>query len=217
MATYTLLLQLAAPLQSWGADSKFETRRTNKEPTKSGVVGLVAAALGIQRDEDDKIQKLASLKFGVRVDKEGKLLKDFHIVQTEKKNYVTNRYYLQDAVFIAGFESDNKEELEEIYEALKCPAYPIFLGRRACPPARKVPLGIFSGTLKENLETYPPAYEKARELRVVIDAESGNVCRDLPISFNPNDRKHGFRAFKEYVIPVKQPGEHDPMAELDDI
>ena len=45
----TLLLRLAAPLQSWGADSKFETRKTNREPTKSGVIGLLAAALGLRR------------------------------------------------------------------------------------------------------------------------------------------------------------------------
>ena len=45
----TLLLRLAAPLQAWGADSKFETRKTGREPTKSGVVGLLAAALGLRR------------------------------------------------------------------------------------------------------------------------------------------------------------------------
>ena len=37
----TLLLRLAAPLQAWGADSKFETRKTGREPTKSGVIGLL--------------------------------------------------------------------------------------------------------------------------------------------------------------------------------
>ena len=44
----TLLLRLAAPLQAWGADSKFETRKTGREPTKSGVIGLLAAALGLR-------------------------------------------------------------------------------------------------------------------------------------------------------------------------
>ena len=42
----TLLLRLAGPLQAWGNDSKFETRRTGREPSKSGVIGLLAAALG---------------------------------------------------------------------------------------------------------------------------------------------------------------------------
>ena len=65
----TLLLRLAAPLQSWGAESKFDTRRTGREPTKSGVIGLLAAALGIRRDADAEIQGLsAALRFGVRVD-----------------------------------------------------------------------------------------------------------------------------------------------------
>lgn len=46
----TLLLRLAAPLQSWGIDSKFDIRRTGREPSKSGVIGLICAALGIKRD-----------------------------------------------------------------------------------------------------------------------------------------------------------------------
>ena len=54
----TLLLRLAAPLQSWGMDSKFETRKTNREPTKSGIIGLLSAALGLRRDETEKIEKL---------------------------------------------------------------------------------------------------------------------------------------------------------------
>jgi CRISPR system Cascade subunit CasD len=41
-----LLLRLAAPLQSWGVESKFDTRRTLGYPTKSGVIGLVASAMG---------------------------------------------------------------------------------------------------------------------------------------------------------------------------
>lgn len=51
----TLLLRLAAPLQAWGADSKFETRKTGREPTKSGVIGLLAAALGLRRDEREAL------------------------------------------------------------------------------------------------------------------------------------------------------------------
>ena len=54
----TLLLRLAAPLQAWGADSKFETRKTGREPTKSGVIGLLAAALGLRRDESEALTRL---------------------------------------------------------------------------------------------------------------------------------------------------------------
>lgn len=61
----TLLLRLAAPLQSWGADSKFETRKTNREPTKSGVIGLLAAALGLRRDDAAGLARLNGLAFAV--------------------------------------------------------------------------------------------------------------------------------------------------------
>ena len=60
----TLLLRLAAPLQSWGSSSKFEIRTTEKMPTKSGVVGMLAAALGLRRDAD--LARLNALKFGGR-------------------------------------------------------------------------------------------------------------------------------------------------------
>lgn len=70
----TLLLRLAAPLQAWGADSKFETRKTGREPTKSGVIGLLAAALGLRRDEHEALLRLTGLRFGVRVEREGQLL-----------------------------------------------------------------------------------------------------------------------------------------------
>ena len=66
----TLLLRLAAPLQSWGMDSKFETRKTNREPTKSGVIGLLAAALGLRRDDAAGLARLNGLHFAVRADRE---------------------------------------------------------------------------------------------------------------------------------------------------
>lgn len=105
----TLLLRLAAPLQAWGADSKFETRKTNREPTKSGVIGLLAAALGLRRDEREALARLTGLRFGVRVEREGQLLVDYHTAKTqdEKTSYVTYRHYLQDAVFLAGIESED--------------------------------------------------------------------------------------------------------------
>ncbi len=72
----TLLLRLAAPLQAWGVDSKFETRQSLREPSKSGVIGLLAAALGCPRDLLP--EKLLALQMAVRVDQEGQLITDFH-------------------------------------------------------------------------------------------------------------------------------------------
>ena len=133
----TLLLRLAAPLQAWGADSKFETRKTNREPTKSGVIGLLAAALGLRRDESEGLARLTGLRFGVRVEREGQLLVDYHTAKTqdEKNSYVTYRHYLQDAVFLAGLESEDTALLLQLQDALQHPVFPLYLGRRSCPPA----------------------------------------------------------------------------------
>ena len=122
----TLLLRLAAPLQAWGADSKFETRKTNREPTKSGVIGLLAAALGLRRDEREALLRLTGLRFGVRVEREGQLLVDYHTAKTqdEKTSYVTYRHYLQDAVFLAGIESEDAALLQHLQQALLHPVFP---------------------------------------------------------------------------------------------
>lgn len=82
-----LLLRLAAPLQAWGSSSKFIVRSTEREPTKSGVIGMIAAALGIQRNDDpQKLVPLTTLRFGVRADKEEFCLKIFILCKYQEKN-----------------------------------------------------------------------------------------------------------------------------------
>ena len=132
----TLLLRLAAPLQAWGINSKFDIRKTEREPSKSGVVGLLAAALGRRRDES--LDDLTALTFGIRSDKEGELLKDFHMVLKDKKtSYVTTRYYLADAIFLVGLESQDETFLKTLDQALQAPVFPLFLGRRSPFPLIK--------------------------------------------------------------------------------
>ena len=224
----TLLLRLAAPLQSWGADSKFETRKTNREPTKSGVLGLVAAALGLRRDDEEGLALLARLRFGVRVDREGDLLVDFHMARhpTVKANaWVTYRHYLCDAVFLAGLESDDRAWLGELEAALRRPVYPPFLGRRSCPPTQPLCLGIRELGLKDALRAEPrlvkPRRGESDTLRMVIDAtpgEPGVPMRDLPLSFSPFQRRFGFRPAREAFVPAPREPEtetaHDPFVEL---
>ena len=224
----TLLLRLAAPLQSWGADSKFETRKTNREPTKSGVLGLVAAALGLRRDDEEGLARLARLRFGVRVDREGDLLVDFHMARhpTVKANaWVTYRHYLCDAVFLAGLESDDRAWLGELEVAPRHPVYPPFLGRRSCPPTQPLCLGLRETDLETALRAEPrlvkPRYGEDDKLRMVIDAapgEPGVPVRDLPLSFSPLQRRFGFRPARETFVKAPKDSEtetaHDPFVEL---
>ena len=240
----TLLLRLAAPLQSWGADSKFETRKTSREPTKSGVIGLLAAALGVRRDDGQTIQQLNALRFAVRVDQEGRLLMDYHTAnnptpeevkkarQKGKKvtaPYVTKRYYLSDAVFVVGLESEDAQLLQRLENALHRPAYPLFLGRRSCPPTLPLCLGIRFEELLKTLEQEPLQlsvwrHKKISECRVVSDAQPGSdgavPRRDLPVSFSPMHRQFGYRPVRETVVkkeindfPLGETS-HDPFAEL---
>ena len=231
----TLLLRLAAPLQSWGIDSKYDTRRTGREPSKSGVIGLLAAALGLHRDQDEAIGALVSaLRFGVRVEQEGTLLRDFQMVHKDgKTSYVTHRYYLSDAVFLVGLESGDRDLLARLSEALAKPVFPLFLGRRSCPPSLPLSLGVRETDLLTTLRDTPwqvSEWVKGRtkdkpSLRLVTDGElrepGSGVQRDLPVSFNPAYRKFSNRAvvYRGFVTPPAEDApipetQHDPMAEL---
>ena len=218
----TLLLRLAAPLQAWGAASKFETRKTNREPTKSGVIGLLAAALGLRRDESEGLARLTELRFGVRVEREGQLLVDYHTAKTqdEKNSYVTYRHYLQDAVFLAGLESEDTALLLQLQDALQHPAFPLYLGRRSCPPALPLCLGLRQGSLQEVLQTESPLCP-GKLCRMVLDADpqepGAAVQRDVPVSFDPHHRQYGYRSARELWLTMSDGPEstgHDPFREL---
>ena len=219
----TLLLRLAAPLQSWGSDSKFETRKTDREPTKSGVVGLLAAALGLRRDDTEGLARLNGLRFAVRADQEGSLLVDFHTAKSRDTSYVTYRHYLQDAVFLAGLESGDEALLRELEAALRHPVYPLYLGRRSCPPTLPLFLGLQAGELLDTLRAEPLLVKQRNgaPLRIVADADPADAAavprRDLAVSFSPIHRQYGFRPVREWnTNPPEMPGvtEHDAMAEL---
>lgn len=225
----TLLLRLAGPLQSWGCDSKFETRRTLNFPTKSGVIGLIAAALGYSRN--DSLEQLSTLRFGVRVDHEGKLIRDYHIAKgkKEKDTYITNRYYLADATFLVGIEGD-KELISEIEYALQHPAFPLFLGRRSCVPTMPIVLGRREEELLDSLKNEPwlvSDYVKNKckktdnKLRIITDSNNGDPSsslRDVPISFSSVHRKYAWREVCDHgYIDVQSNNEteHDAFSALE--
>ena len=225
----TLVMRLAAPLQSWGADSKFEERRgTMREPTKSGVIGMLASALGRRREE--AVNDLSGLSFGVRIDQPGQLLRDYHTVKSKdgKTSYVTNRYYLADAVFLVGLEGDD-ELLRILDKALQSPVFPLYLGRRSCPPVGRISLGVIDSTLEKALygaswqagpycrkRKQPPG--ESRNLTLVLDDIGvGNLRRrDLPVSFSQQHRKYMYRYVDDRpeAVPVQDilETEHDAFS-----
>jgi len=212
----TLLLRCVAPLQAWDTQSNFNVRTTGREPSKSGIIGLLCAALGRPRSEP--VDDLAALRMGVRADQEGVLLRDWHTAgkggylkangSIEHKNIITSaRYYLSDAAFLVGLESDDRALLKTLHRALRHPRWMLYLGRKSCPPSMPVylPDGLRDEGLESALKNYPwvGQLEKRyhtlkkknpRGLRLVLEAEDGPlVYNDHPLSFEHFRRRFASR------------------------
>ena len=162
MDARTLVLRLAGPLQSWGSSSQYNRRETDLRPSKSGVLGLLAAAQGLRRA--DPIEELLRLTMAVRVDQPGALRRDYHTVSdlhgsplrsanvsprgqqklTSPKKYthVTQRYYLEDACFVVAVRGE-RDLVHHLADCVRRPAFPLALGRRSCVPTQ--PIVISSG------------------------------------------------------------------------
>lgn len=241
MTTAILLLRLAGPLQSWGAPPDFNRRNTRSEPTKSGVVGLLAAAQG--RHRSDPIRDLTDLTMGVRTDQPGSLLRDYHTVSDHrgrplpsanltakgaqkptspaKHTHVTQRFYLQDAVFVAALQGP-PDLLEALHDAITHPAYPLALGRRSCVPTNPIAIAFHredseQRTLESALAHHPwqagqpakdryqrrhPTPDTIRLPSTIEDATAPDTATDVPISFDPPQRAMGTRHIRHTWLTV---------------
>lgn len=192
----TLLLRLQGVMQSWGTASLFGSRQTQVEPSKSGVLGLLCCAIGRDREED--VSDLSALMMGVRVDHEGTVMRDYQTatgyIQADgavKKNktVLTDKHYIADAAYLVGLEGD-ENLLKAIHAALKNPAWPLFLGRKSCPPGLPVYLsdGLTDLPLKKALENYPQLHVEGSHfqqssLRFMMEHPSiGAMRMDQPIA-----------------------------------
>lgn len=219
-----VLLALVGPAQSWGTTSRFSVRDAGTEPSKSGVVGLLAAALGRRRDEP--IDDLAALRMGVRVDAEGTLQRDYHTAMgavradgsANRSAVVSNRYFLADAAFVVALEG-SLGLVEALDAAVREPRWPLFLGRKAFPPAGPVSRGVVDAPLAEALATVPladPSMRRTEELRrrdregavvllrTVIETTPGDANGfrdDQPVSFSP--RRFVRRSVRTGAVPLE--------------
>ncbi|GAA5112688.1 type I-E CRISPR-associated protein Cas5/CasD [Haloechinothrix salitolerans] len=234
-------LRLAGPMQAWGSGSRFVRRTTEMAPTKSGIIGLVAAAKGLRRT--DPLEDLLSLRFGVRIDQPGQLMRDFQTAQRPQRKRdgtiewkslpLSHRYYVSGAVFLALLEGE-RTLLEAIDAAVRAPHFPLYLGRRSCPPAGRVAVGVFDydlDTAFERIEWQTRKGEQERhrervvELATARDASpeepEADPMRDAPLSFDPNRRQYGWRRVLRGSVVIPNPHgvaeprpEHDPMPSI---
>lgn len=167
----TMLLRLVGPMQSWGTTSRFDQRDTGKEPSKSGVIGLLAAALGIDRENWNELEPLTRLFMGVRHDRPGVLKRDYQTAgcaatdtiikadgsQAKDGGVVSERFYLADAAFLVGLEGPDCAYLDDVHAALSNPVWPLALGRKSYVPSEPVWIekGVVGASLLDALTQCP--------------------------------------------------------------
>lgn len=244
----TILFRLSAPLQAWGTEPRFDKWiRTGMEPSKSGVIGLVASAMGIDRTDGESLAELTkSLRMGVCVDREGIIGTDYHAVrlvshpdcsykdmysesvfvngkklpESAISRYDYKKYYLMDAAFTIGLESDDEKLLCDIQEYLRHPKRILFLGRKSCPLTEELDSTIVNLPLRMALEEHINATKDGRyhTYRLIYDTESserGTIINDVPVSFNNKKKVWAPRNVSETMIEVFPENEqHDPFAFL---
>lgn len=242
-----LLLRLAGPLQSWGSASRHNRRSTSSEPTKSGVVGLLAAAQGRRRT--DPVDDLTRLELAARIDAPGQLRRDYHTASRldgsalpatevtasgrqkpnsqKKKTHVTERFYLEDAVFVVAVfvvaVIGAADVVRALAEAVRSPAFPLALGRRSCAPTQPLLLPGPAGPVRaadgwaalSDLPWQAPRSTRERlrrqgvlgptvALPVVMDDPAGQEVReDLPLSFDPRGRRYASRRVSQRWVVAR--------------
>ena len=164
------------------------------------------------------------------------MLRDFQTEidwRTGKSKPLTHRYYLADAIFLAAVEGD-ESLVSALYEALLHPTFPLYLGRRSCPPSDRVLVGLRDLPFDDVLRTEPwIASERFRRLQpaegvrlpIARDSLPGEVphdsVHDIPLSFDVRHRDYGWREIvrelsKPVVNEIGRPLAHDPFALIEE-
>jgi CRISPR system Cascade subunit CasD len=206
----TLLMRMRAPMMSWGDHSRFTIRDTRREPTKSAVIGLLCAALGRPRWE--AVHDLATLKMGVRVDREGVMLCDYHTIMDSIKSsgskgdtVLSDRYYMADADYLVGLEGD-RSLLETLDTALESPCWQLYFGRKSFVPSSPIHIGIADTELVIALQQQPYFSRKPQdipELRFVFEVEDNlDTRRDVPLNWQK--RLFGSRCVETKYLEVAE-------------
>ncbi len=209
----TLFLRLEGPMQAWGERARWSIRDTAPEPTKSGIVGLLACACGLSSDADLR-QLSRALRMGIRCDRPGTLLRDYHTVvggvmsaagkikknpnTGEPETVVSERYYLADASFLAAVMAD-ANWISRLTDALQAPVWPFFLGRKSCVPSRPVYAGLGDFPTLEAALSHEPLQAPVRAVLECAPGEAGAVRRRDEL-FSRSRRAFGPRYTRDILI-----------------
>lgn len=225
---FLLLLRLEGPLQAWGLRARWDVRDSGDEPSKSALIGLLGCALGYPA-ADPRLEDLdRRLTLGIRVEHPGRALVDYQTItgilpqadggakgsEENPSTIISPRTYLQDAAFLAIL-SGEAELLRRCAAALLRPHWPVYLGRKACPPTRPVfeCLTDSYGSLEDALRSCPWNWEGKCEsgghpewLQCSLEDPEGTAVRPDRLRINPArmyDNRH-VRVFRAAFPGVKE-------------
>ena len=206
-----LVLRLEGALQSWGESAKWDARDSADLPTKSGVVGLLGCALGLERGDPALAALSAAMRMAVRADRPGTRTVDFQTVtgdplrnaegkpKSTGNTIISRRAYLQDACFTVVLELEEPWR-ERVAAALRDPRWCICLGRKNCVPSRPaLDCASFSADdLDAAIRAYPaaarPVFPMVYETEQESPALSGHTRPDRLLDGNRSfARRHVWR------------------------
>jgi CRISPR system Cascade subunit CasD len=228
----TLLLRLSGPMQSWGTTSRFDQRDTGREPSKSGVIGLLAAAMGIDRDNWTDLKPLTELRMGVRHDRPGVVRMDYQtaggsaldaIIKADgtpsRDGVVSQRFYMADAAFLVGLEGRDRAFLEVAHASLRNPVWPLALGRKSYVPSEPIWMenGLQDAALRRVLTKSPwissrrPWEETPLQLLMSLETDDGSgvLKMDQPTS-SFTERRFAPRFLCSEWVPFPKEVPHVP-------
>ena len=195
-------------MQSWGVESHFDQRDTGTEPSKSGVLGLLCAALGVDRSDWERLEPMTRWRMGVRIESPGHLRSDFQTAQLKPWNpksdtATSRRYYLADADFYVGFETVDRDALVCAHQALKNPHWALCLGRKAFPPGQSIYLedGLRDEGLQEALIAIHLGSDSAIKLAIETTEGEHSERWDQPVAAFV-ERRYGPRRVRYLEVDV---------------
>lgn len=189
MGTSLLVLRLEGPMQAWGREAHWDQRGTHPMPTKSAIAGMIACAMGVERGDERVVDIANSFTMGVRADRPGAYMQDFHTVtgnplmtadgkpkaRSSGNTIVSRREYLQDASFLVVLEAP-VDTLKKYQAALMAPKWPVYLGRRSCVPSRPVleTLTDQYTDIPHALHDYPLAERRSKDRPILCEIDAGD-------------------------------------------
>jgi CRISPR system Cascade subunit CasD len=198
-----LVFQMYGPMSSWGDMAVGETRRSTHHPSKSAALGMMAAAHGIDREDESTLSAMAAAYgFAVKVLSPGSLMVDYHTVQVppQKRKEIlrtrkdelaalklgtllSSREYRCDAAYLSAIwvaQEPAPFSLVELMGALKSPIFTLYLGRKSCPVAIPLSPEVRKfDTLKEALDS-----------RKNFEREMAGISRSKTLFYYWDDTPH---------------------------